>query len=276
MKQRVTFFSLLIYLALFSVPTAVYADTILLLHGYLGSSQEWQRSGIVGQLDSMGWKNAGVLNIEDDRVQSSKPSKQVPTNLRRLYSLELPSEQSIDKQAKRLDQYVKFVQHRHTDEQIILIGHSAGGIVARLYMVQNSQLNLSALITIASPHLGTKNAALAQTVSENVLVWVDSLPGVEKIYRSQGLFFDLSPNRTDNLIGWLNYQEHPQARYYSIVREDSKDHLQDFVVPSHSQDMNEVFALRGRSKTYQIKSLHGLSTKDGELLKTILIDLYTI
>ena len=273
MKQRVTFLCLIIYILLFTASSAVYADTILLLHGYMGSSQEWQRSGIVDQLDSAGWNDAGVLNTEDDRVQSSKLETYFT---RRLYSVELPSEQAIDKQAKQLDQYIKYVQHRHVDEQIILVGHSAGGIVARLYMVQNPQLYLSALITIASPHLGAKNAALAQTISENVLVWVDSIPGVEKIYRSQGLFFDLSPDRPDNLISWLNYQEHPQARYYSIVREESNDHLQDFVVPSSSQDMNEVFALRGRSKTYQIKSLHGLSVKDGELLKSILIDLYTI
>lgn len=273
MKQNVTFLYLVIYFSLFAAPSAVYADTVLLLHGYLGSSQEWQRSGIVDQLDSVGWNDAGVLNIEDDRVQSSKLES---SYTRRLYSVELPSEQAIDKQAKHLDQYIKFVQHKHVDEQIILAGHSAGGIVARLYMVQNPLQNLSALITIASPHLGTKNAALAQTVSENVLVWVDGIPGVEKIYRSQGLFFDLSPGRSDNLIGWLNYQEHPQARYYSIVREESKDHLQDFVVPSSSQDMNEVFALRGRSKTYQIKSLHSLSIKDAEVMKTILIDLYTI
>lgn len=273
MKQRLSCSYLIICLAILAVPSVSHADTVLLLHGYLGSSQEWQRSGVVDQLDSVGWNNSGVLNIQNDRVMvSKKPS----TNVRRFYSVELPSELPIDKQSKWLNRYVKFVQHRHLDEQIILVGHSAGGIVARLYMVQNPLQNISALITIASPHLGTKQAALAQTVSENVLAWVDGIPGVEKIYRSQGLFFDLSPNRSDNLIGWLNNQEHPQARYYSIVREESDDHLKDYIVPSSSQDMNEVFALRGRSEIYQIKSLHGLSYKDAEVLKTILIDLYTI
>ena len=273
MKQRLTHLYLLTFFALFTMPSVVHADTVLLLHGYLSSSQEWHRSGIVGQLESVGWNDAGVLETVDDRVQSSK---QNPFYTRRLYSVELPSEKPIDKQVKRLDQYVKYVRNKHADEQIILVGHSAGGIVARLYMVQKPQSDLTALVTIASPHQGAKNAELAQVVSENVLVWLDGIPGVEKIYRSQGLFFDLSPNRTDNLIGWINYQEHPQARYYSIVREDSNDHLHDYVVPSWSQDMNNVYALRGRSNTYQIKSLHGLSTKDGEILKTILIDLYTI
>ncbi len=273
MKLRLTYLSILSFLAVLAAPTTSYADTVLLLHGYLSSSQEWQRSGITDQLAVVGWKNAGVLTTQGDRVQASKAPS---TNVRRTYSVELPSEKSIDKQAKWLDRYIKFVQHKYKDEQIILIGHSAGGIVARYYMVQHPLQKVSALITIASPHLGTKNAAFAQTVSENVLVWVDGLPGVEKIYRSQGLFFDLSPDRSDNLIGWLNYQEHPQARYYSIVREENEGHLNDYIVPSNSQDMNEVFALRGRSKTYQLKSSHSLSIKDAEILKSILIDLYTI
>ncbi len=273
MKQCLYYLYIIMYLAMLTVPSVSHADTVLLLHGYLSTSQEWKRSGVVDQLDSFGWNNSGVLNIQGDRVRSSQSSS---SNVRRIYRVELPSEQSIDKQAKSLNEYVKFVQHHHKGEQIILVGHSAGGIVARLYMVQHPKQNISALITIASPHLGTKNAALAQSVSENVLVWVDGIPGVEKIYRSQGLFFDLSPGRSDNLIGWLNYQEHPQARYYSIVREETEGRINDYIVPSSSQDMNEVFALRGRSNTYKVNGLHSLSNKDAEILKSILIDLYTI
>jgi len=267
----------IIYLFIITVSSSVHADTILLLHGYLGSSVEWQRSGVVGQLNTAGWKHAGILDITEERVISSQKSLHEDDGYtRRLYSLELESENSIDKQANQLDQYINFIRYRHPDEQIILVGHSAGGVVARLYMVKKPAHDLRALVTIASPHLGTKNAEYAQTIAENLLTWVDGVPGLEKLYRSQGLYFDLLPGRADNLIGWLNYQEHPQARYYSIVRMESDDAMQDFIVPSWSQDMNEVYALRGRSNTYKLKSLHGLSSKDGEILKSILIDLYTI
>ena len=266
-------FNALVCLLVCSLPSVAYADTVLLLHGYLGSSYEWQRSNIVEQLDDVGWLNAGVLHINKNRVMASNEKH---NHTRRLYSLELASEKAIDAQVKQLDQYIEYVRHWHTDEQIILIGHSAGGVVARSYMVNKPNADLIALVTIASPHLGTKNAELAQSVSENLLVWVDELPGIEKIYRSQGLFFDLMPNRSDNLIGWLNHQPHPQAEYYSIVRQETDDAMQDFVVPSWSQDMNEVYALRGRSKTYTIKSMHSLTYKDGEIVKKILMDLYTI
>lgn len=149
-------------------------------------------------------------------------------------------------------------------------------MVARLHMVKNPSQDISALITIASPHLGTKNAEYAQAISQNLLVWVERIPGLGKLYRSQDLFFDLIPNRSDNLIGWLNYQEHPHARYYSIIRNETDSPVKDFIVPSWSQDMNQVFSLRGRSTNYIVGSMHSLTSEDAEILTTILFDLYTI
>lgn len=265
--------NLLIASFLFVAPAIASADTIVLLHGYLGSPQEWKRADIVQQLDEVNWRDAGVLNIKGDRVFASKENQQ---STRRVYRIQLESEQSIDFQAKQLDQYLEYIRHAHAHEQIILLGHSAGGIVARNYMVQTQSEDVTALITIASPHLGTNNAQLAQSISENVLSWVYGVPGVEKLYRSQGLFFDLIPNRSDNLLAWLNVQEHPQARYFSIVRQETDDAVQDFIVPSWSQDMNEVYALRGRSETHTLKAFHALSKKDAQVIKSILIDLYTI
>jgi len=268
-----SFTSLVIFLIAL-MPLNSSADTLLLLHGYLSSSYEWHRSGVVPELDDAGWRDSGVLSINDeDRVLASKEKSRFT---RRVYSLELSSEQSIDYQTKQLDQYLEYVRHWHPDEQIILVGHSAGGVVARAAMVKNPNPDLIALVTIASPHLGTKYAEVAQSISENLLVWVYGLPGMNKLYRSQGLFFDLIPNRTDNLIAWLNVQEHPPARYYSIVREETNDAVQDFIVPAKSQDMNEVYALRGRCETYTLKSVHSMSTKDAQIINAILVGLYTI
>lgn len=266
-------FNALVCLLVCFLPSMLFADTVLLLHGYLGSSYEWRHSSIIKQLDDVGWLNAGVLRINEEDVLSSNEDHDYT---RRVYRLELASENPIDAQVKQLDLYIEYVRNKHVAEQIILIGHSAGGIVARSYMVNKPNVDLTALVTIASPHLGANNAELAQAVTENLPVWVERIPGVEKIYRSQGLFFDLMPNRSDNLIAWLNHQPHPQAKYFSIVRKQTDDTMQDFVVPSTSQDMNKVYALRGRSKTYSIKSMHSLSFKDGEIIKKILMDLYTI
>lgn len=269
----------LCWLLLFVCPMTVNADTLLLLHGYLGSSQDWNHSGIVDHLDAAGWSNAGALKFHNKIIHSSK-SKELRT--RRLYTVELASAQSIETQSRQFHHYVEYVRKQYVGEQIILVGHSAGGIVARLYMVERPNTDLIALITIASPHLGTDKAEYAQAISQELLAWLEFIPGVDRLYQLQGLFFDLIPNRTDNLIGWLNYQEHPSAQYYSIVR-DSVEHqsnivipLPDYMVPSWSQDMNEVYALRGRSKTYYVNGMHNLNNKDAQVLQQILVDLYSI
>ena len=269
----------LLIISLCVLSTYAYADTLLLAHGYLGSSQQWHRAGIVEELDRGGWRNAGELRLVNEVV---KIKKNPPATMRRMYTLSLQSESSIEYQAGQLNHYVEHVRKRHPDEQIILVGHSAGGVVARLYMVEQSSDDLIALITIASPHLGTDKAQYIELLPNDILAWLEPIPGINTLYRSQGLFFDLVPNRSDNLIGWLNYQEHPPAQYFSIVREPTDDSfvenlpIHDFIVPSRSQDMNEVYALRGRSKTYRLGGIHNLSRKDGEILQKILISLYTI
>lgn len=251
------------------------ADTVLLLHGYLANGNEWHRAGIVEKLENNGWIHAGKLQIKNNIVNGVKISQ---SNTRRTYTSSLASQESILNQTKQLEKYIEFIRRQHIDEQIILVGHSAGGIVARLFMVENPNTDLIALITIASPHLGTEKANLAQSVSENYLSWLEPIPGAKDIYHSQDLFFDLMPNRSDNLIAWLNYQEHPNAQYFSVVRQETDTRVteRDYIVPSWSQDMNEVYALRGRSKTYTTKSLHSLNYKDAEILQYILIDLYSI
>lgn len=272
-------FIALFWLLLCVCSASAQADTLLLLHGYLGSTQEWDRVGIVEQLDSAGWSNAGVLQLNNEVVQSSGDRH---LRTRRLYKVALSSEQPVEDQARQLHHYVEYVRTQHAGEQIILVGHSVGGIVARMYMVERPNADLIALITIASPHLGTDKAEIMEIFPQELLVWLEPIPGVNRLYRSQGLFFDLIPNRSDNLIGWLNYQEHPPAQYYSIVRDSAENQLnmsiplQDYIVPSWSQDMNEIYALRGRNKTYRVKSMHSLNKKDGEVLQKILVRIYTI
>ena len=269
------FHIILLTLILSTFSLAAQGDTVLLLHGYLANGNEWHRAGIVKKLDHNGWSYAGKLHLKNNVVKVA--SKNL-SNTRRTYTSSLASQQSIQTQTEQLKRYIEYIRRQHVGEQIILVGHSAGGIVARMFMVEHPDTDLIALITIASPHLGTDKASLAQSVSENYLSWIKPIPGAKNLYSSQDLFFDLMPDRSDNLIAWLNYQEHPHARYFSIVRQETDTSMtqRDYIVPSWSQDMNEVYALRGRSKTYSIKSLHSLNNKDADLLQKILIDLYSI
>lgn len=75
---------------------------------------------------------------------------------RRYYTLWMrPANASIlrfrEQANKKIDAILKETGH----SQVILIGHSMGGIVARAVMVEYGQSRIARVITIATPHLGT-------------------------------------------------------------------------------------------------------------------------
>jgi pimeloyl-ACP methyl ester carboxylesterase len=173
-------------------------------------------------------------------------------------------------QEQQLEAYLSALRERHPDEPLILAGHSAGGVLGRLHMVRNPTQAVSALITIASPHLGTESAELGLRAGQSPLSWLTGLVGADTLNRSQGLFFDLVRERPGNLLFWLNRQQHPEARYISVVRNGENSLFGDLVVPEWSQDMNRVQALYGRAVRIEAGGGHGLSEDDGLLLARIL------
>ncbi len=247
----------------------VRAQTLLLIPGYLGSSDSWRSSGVTAKLEAAGWQDGGRLALGWAGVRPSRPA---PAGGRRFYTLDMATEAPLQFQADQLAAYVRFVEQRFPDDPVILVGHSAGGVVARLYMVEHPQARVAALITIASPHLGTESAEWGAAAGSSPLGWFAPLVGGEVLNRSQGLFRDLARQRPDNLLGWLNRQPHPDASYVSVVRSGNDDYfgLGDMLVPDWSQDMNHVPALRGRARTIVVKGGHGLRPEDGTLLVKIL------
>jgi triacylglycerol lipase len=170
-----------------------------------------------------------------------------------------------------MEQYLEVVQKLYPSESLFLCGHSAGGVLGRLYMVEHPDIPIGALITFASPHLGTDSAEIGAKAGNSPLGWFAPLIGGAVLSRSQGLYNDLIREQPGSLLFWLNRQEHPSSRYISVVREgDGLLDFGDLVVPAWSQDMNHVVALRGRSRKIVTRGGHGLSIQDGELLLKIL------
>ncbi len=92
----------------------------------------------------------------------------------------------------------------------------------------------------------------------------------DALNRSQGIYYDLIRERPGSLLYWLNHQPHPPARYISIVRSADLSWIGDMVVPEWSQDMNRVYALRGRARAIPSSGGHGLEQEDGKRLVHIL------
>jgi len=255
-------------LFLLVLPATAPAETLVLLQGYLADEDYWRESGITHMLARNGWADAGTLRATRNGIRVDRPT---PTSNRRVYTLALPSDAPLMVQLGYLEQYLDVIQNLYPNESLILSGHSAGGVLGRLYMVRHPDIPVGALITFASPHLGTDSAEIGATASNSPLGWVAPLIGGGTLNSSQGLYYDLVRERPGSLLFWLNRQEHPSSRYISVVREDDGLlNLGDLVVPAWSQDMNQVFALRGRASKIVTLTGHGLTRQDGELLLQIL------
>lgn len=251
-----------------SVPMHAVAEAMVLLQGYLGNDNPWRRSGVSSVLLGAGWSDGGhLIAIPRGIVHNGGTGY----GSRRFYTLALDTEAPLLVQARQLGPYMAEILRQHAGETIYLVGHSAGGVLGRLYMVQHPQVRISALITISSPHLGTASAEAGLFAGQSPLGLFAPLLGADGLNRSQGLYHDLAREQPGTLLFWLNRQPHPQSRYFSVVHSGGGLlGLGDLIVPSWSQDMNNVPVLRGQAQTLAVPGGHELGPVDGAILIKIL------
>ena len=168
--RRLIFAAMLLFLQ----PAAAHAQVAVLVHGHLSSGETWARHGILTALAYDGWGYGGHLF-----ANRSIPAA-APRYTRTVYTANLLSTAPLPNQAAVLQQQLQAVQRRHPGEEIFLVGHSAGGVVARLLLVEYGQQQVTRLITIASPHVGTPRAAKGLEITE------DHGPPIETVKRVVG------------------------------------------------------------------------------------------
>lgn len=151
------------------------------------------------------------------------------------------------------------------NEPVNLVGHSAGGVVARAVMVLHPGDRINQLITIASPHLGTSAASAGAFAASSPIGVIARWFGKEGLSRSSQLLSELAPQRPDNFLGWLNRQAHPQAGYISLVRAEG-----DGIISPRSQDMRNVMGLYGRAMAIPVPGGHALQVRDGDIIAALL------
>ncbi len=250
----------------------IRADVIVLVHGYLSNAQTWDINGVMPVLESNGWQRAGYLI--GNQVLPAAPGHALVTQGKRVYLAELPSEAPLIIQANLLRQLIDNVPTKSAEKRI-LVAHSAGGLAARLLLLQPDAPPLDALITIATPHLGTHRAEQALDLLSipfpfSIMPDFFGGQGTHILRRSGGLLMDLVRPYPGSLLFWMNAQQHPATTaYYSIVRGNPVILHGDWLVPAVSQDMNNVPALRGRAKTVVVSSDHSLTPQDGIALMGI-------
>ena len=249
------------------------AEVMLLIHGYLGDAFSWEKSGINDELHQQGWLRAGMFQGSPFGPRLFTIDSKSAEN--RVYVATLPFEMPIMVQADILKQTMDIIRQLHPDEKMILVGHSAGGIVARMTLIRHQPEDVKALITIATPHLGTGRADQALSITRNhgPFNMVKHFVGgstYNALRHSRGLFYDLRHPYPGNLLYWLNSQPHPDIHYASIIRTDHRGMVGDDIVPGFSQDMNNIPALQGRSSVFTTPSSHYLNFQDAHTILAII------
>ena len=255
------------------------ADVVVLVHGWSANADTWLHSGVIPALEANGWANAGVVVSMPEGGVHHIPAHGADA-AKKIYRVHLPGEAPLQLQAAHLFAELLYINQLHPSEDIFLVGHSAGGVVARIVLVHGNTLPIRSLTTVASPNLGTSRALEGLDIAESKPFFCPG-PGVHFLktlvggdsYRylrhSRGALVDMVPAAPGSLIGWLNQQPHPDIAYYAIVRQGPV-YSGDELVPAFSQDLNQVPALQGRAKVYMTPSGHALNPADGQLLATIL------
>lgn len=259
---------IILFLLIAGMAFSARADVLVLIHGYMGSAISWEASGINALLDVNGWRRSGILAGPQligyvDKVQENKS-----------YAVELPSLAPMMVQADHLQAMLQRINTLHPGEAVIIAAHSAGGVVARLVLTRAGVADVKALITVASPHLGTARASQALDATDTPwpLCLVENFfsnGSYRAVKSSRGALIDLTPAYPGSMLYWLNQQPHPEIAYYSIVTPGPVG-LGDELVPAFSQDMNNVPALQGRSKMVAVAGGHSLNPQIGIALNEIL------
>lgn len=262
---------MLIVCSLLWMPLLLSAKTLVFIHGFMSDGSTWQASQVTVPLDYTAWVSGGEFHYTPYGIRMTNVAPLSGDNV--YYAVNLPSRAGVVEQSLWLNRQLSLI-YATRREPLMLVGHSIGGLVARYWLVQQTNIPVKALVTIATPHLGTPHAELAYRASQPV---VSSLGRFLPIDVPQQLLRDIRPESKGRMINhflfWLNRQNHPDIKYVSIIRRNNVKAFRrytkgdfDWIVPPYSQNMNYVYALRGRSIVLLQDQGHFLTPQDGEWL----------
>ncbi len=257
---------LLLMLGALIISSSAAADIAVFVHGYQSTGNTWRAKGIIPMLVSYGWKDAGRYYPAPYSVLHDGP----PLEDNSLVTAELPSDAPVEIQAQLLNMYLQDIVAQQPEQSLRLVGHSAGGIVSRLVMVSDPSLPIRQLITIATPHLGSPMAEIAEMAAKTPASILAPLAGVDNARRSKHLYKQLGRERENYFLFWLNRQPHPDSDYVSIARADDSLLNGDVLVPPYSQDMSLVPAIGQKSRLFLTPGKHRLKYADALLILPLL------
>lgn len=250
--------------------TPTHAETMVLVAGFQAQGMDWRFRHVSDALQSSGWVDGGNLSLTPRGIVNPIRLPYAPKRV--FFTVDLPTSAPVPQQSSVLNEYMKAI-YAYRKEPLTLVGHSAGGVVARHWLVVSSARNtpkVDTLVTIASPNIGTPVADLSGALVNTPLMDMAEQIGLGSLRDARGLYADLRQEKPGNFMYWLNHQPHPAIRYVSVVRTGNTPETADLVVPPDNQDMNHVFVLNGHAEVVPTPQTgHLLAASDGYVLASL-------
>ncbi len=261
-RLRILLLALLVWL----LPGLAAAQIVVLVPGGWDRGDGFRHAGVTAALNAAGYADGGRARARPEAAWFDRAPDPAP---RQFYTVDLPAGVVPPERARALGQVVEALARRHPGQELVLVGHSSGGVVARELLVRQPHPAISTLVTFSAPHAGSGWSALARSVTDaladSALGLYAPFIGFEGMHRREGLWGPEGTSPDAAHLEWLNTREHPPIRYVSVVR------LADPWVDAASQDMNRLPALRGRAHTLPSPGGHRLEAADGTLLAALLL-----
>lgn len=132
-------------------PTPPPLQPLILLPG-LGASWSYEAMILSREKEPEDWYMTPGIRIYDGLIQTfQNAGYEFGTNL---FIFNYDWRKPIEKIADDLKNYIETTVHPPPETKIDLVGHSLGGMVARIYVQNNSENPVDQLVTLGSPHKG--------------------------------------------------------------------------------------------------------------------------
>lgn len=225
-KDVIKMKKILLFTTALLISVLANATTILLVNG-IGSPNKWQETGIY------------------QRLEATYPTKIVS----------MPYWNSIQNQSKVLNNAIGNI-----DDNVIIVAHSAGGLVARHLLVNYKNKKVTGLITLATPHLGSKTARVSDFINNKAPFGnIFTRLFIQDSNRTRNMVSQLKINSP--LITRLRTKPHPDIYYSSIIKTGGK--INNAFAHPYAQNMRNINL---KSDVFLSTSGHGLATSDFGLI----------